>query len=233
MSNFQQNEIPKSTFDNAALKLWAKNSEDTWATMNFRAVATGRKYNDNVLEITVWTNVSNDSDKSISAKLDVISAGIMMSNLQDCIETKVEPGEEYVAPIIEIHETKWAKENGRNKPDGTYVAAKLHMGKDKEGRVWMALVSTKSGRPNIKFIFHANKTRTLVTRDGNAISPAVASILAADSFLHFFRQSFYVYMYNNYRHPESSQGGNQGNRGNQGGNQGNGGGNVSDDDIPF
>lgn len=227
------------------LRLYAKNSEDKWATMHFEPHTSGRKNNDNVLEIVVWTNVQSDADKSIKASLDVVTAGIFMNNLKDCIEARVEPGQEFVAPIIDFMATRWRKENGRHVPDGEFVQAKLHMGKDVEGRVWLGLVSTKQGRPNLKFIFHSNKQRHLVMRDGSRVPESVSSVLAAKSFLDVLKNVFYTHMFHNYVPPQPKNQGNNQNRGYQNNQGGNNGGNYNqgnhqsnnsnsyDDDLPF
>lgn len=197
-------DIMKTALSNNDIRLFTKNSEDKWASMQFRTVATGRKYDDNIFEITVWTNETADADKNITASLDVITFGMLLKNLDDAIRANVTPEQDFVCPIIEFEQTRWVKEGNRRKPDGTYVAAKLHMGKDKEGRVWIALTSTKQGRPNLKFIFHNNKTRNLVNRDGSKLSQAQISVFAAYSFRKIFSNMFYAILVKDYKEPEET-----------------------------
>ena len=210
------NDIPKTALSNPDIKLFCKNSEDKWASLQFRTITTGRKYDDNVLEATVWTNETADADKSIAVKMDIITVGLFLQNIKAAIESKEE---EFVAPVIEFEQTRWVKDGGRRKPDGVFVAAKLHVGKDKEGRVWTAITATKPGRPNLKFVFHTNKTRHLANRDGSRLNPAQISVYAAQSYYTLLSKMVYQIMVNGYREPEAApqQGGNGGYGNNNGG----------------
>lgn len=225
-------QMRKTAMNNPDLRLFTKNSEDKWATMSFSVVTNGRKKDDNCMEIVVWTNETADADKNIKASLDIITVGIMIENIKNAIAAT----QEYNAPIIEFEATRWVKDpsTGKNKADGTFTTAKLHIGKDSAGRVYIALIAGKSGRPNLKFIFHKNKMRKLVNRDGTEPTEAQTSVLAAHAYVRVFEQYVYHLMVAGYTEPEQQQ---------QGGGNYQGGGNnynrqsqassSSGDDIPF
>ena len=84
------NDIPKTALSNPDIKLFCKNSEDKWASLQFRTITTGRKYDDNVLEATVWTNETADADNSIAVKMDIITVGLFLQNIKAAIESKEE-----------------------------------------------------------------------------------------------------------------------------------------------
>lgn len=246
MSDYQnqQQEFTKTAFNNRDVTLWAKNQEDAWANMIFAVETTGRKKHDNVFAIKVFTRVSTEEKKPITALLDVGTFGIFTKLLRDTIAMKLEPGKEYKAPVIESLEQKWTKgENGRNIPDGTYVNSRVHLGKDAEGKVWIAVTSGK--RNNIKFIFHKNKMVNLRHSDGSPLSDAELSILSAHSFLTMFEKWTYQLLIDGYKEPSDNGYGNSSsnninrhdnyNNGGQQNNQSSGSSNnyVPDDDIPF
>lgn len=244
MADNQEYEYERNAFNNGDLTLWAKNQEDNWAFMNFNVETRGRRKNDNVFRINVHTRVSSEERKPITALLDVGTFGIFCELLKTCIEYKVVDGKEYRAPVIEFEEQKWSKgQNGKFQPDGTYIKCKLYLGKDAEGRVWIAVTSGK--RNNIKFIFHKHKTVHLKRQDGSELSEADLSVLAARSYLNVFNKWVYQMLVDNYKPYEENNSGNgnrnYNNNSNNGNSNNNDRGNAqssssgfdADSDIPF
>jgi hypothetical protein len=209
MANYPNRSTEKTALSIKPLQLYAKNSDDKWANMVFNFV-TGRKQDPACLDITVWTNVVSDADKSIKASLDFLSIGMFAQTLRNTISQP--DGTEYKAPIMDIYVTKWTNK----KPDGEYVSTKLLMGKDADGKVWIALASTKQGRPNIKFYFSNNRLRKYVNRDGSPLSDAEHSKLAAQSYLWAIEHVVPVLLVKMYEPEEpSNNGGSSNNNSNQ------------------
>ena len=207
MSDYPVKPITKHALSNPAVKLYAKNTQDKWATLQFASVCQGRKKNDNVFEILVWTNVDSDTDKSIKAQLDVITFSAFLNNLKLVIDSKPALGEKFITPVLELHDDRWVQDQqtGKRKTDGTFATAKIYLGKDEQGQCFISLVSTKQGRPVIKFIFHLNKLSTLVKQDGNVLTPAEHSCYAAQAFLQTFQHLHFTTLANNFILPESSE----------------------------
>lgn len=243
-------EYQRTALSNRDLTLFAKNNEDSWASLSFELIANGRKKDDNVLQITVWTNEKSDTDRNISITLDVMTLGIFIQNLKEAAAAPA--GTKFEAPIIGYEATRWKKEGGKNIPDGNYLQSRLFVGKDESGCVWMSVISAKPSRPAIKFVLHQNKFRKLVDRRGEPISLGRQTELVAQSYARLLEQMAYSLLVANFVPPEpqgqSSSGGNNyqqnNNRNNYQQSQGNsqGGGGQSqgqqyvhdiDDDIPF
>ena len=84
MANYPNRSTEKTALSIKPLQLYAKNSDDKWANMVFNFV-TGRKQDPACLDITVWTNVVSDADKSIKASLDFLSIGMFAQTLRNTI----------------------------------------------------------------------------------------------------------------------------------------------------
>ena len=198
--NQQWKPLPKTAMNNFDLALFAPNSEEKWARMVFAVETTGRKFDDNTFCIKVFTGVSSDESKPIEAKLDVVTFGVFIRNLQAAIDANVPEGEDWKAPVIQLEGKRWVKDGGKNKPDGTFVKAQLYVGKDKQGRVWIAVTSGK--RPNIKFIFHKKQLVNFV--DSATMQPlteAQISIMVAKAMASAFNNMAYTLLVNGFVDP--------------------------------
>ena len=190
MSDYPRIEITKHATSNPDLKLHAKNSQDKWATMQFNTICQGRKKNDNVLEIVVWTNVDSDTDKFIKAQLDVVSFGIFIENLHKLRNSLGDGLEEFKTPVLVLSDQAWVRDQstGKSRPGEQYPVAKIYLGRDKENRFWISLVSAKQGRPLIKFVFHVPKLTALVKPDGTMLTDAEHSHYALASITRSIEQ---------------------------------------------
>lgn len=220
----------RTAMDNKDIRLYCKNTDDKWATMSF-------SIQKNNFDISIWTNQSDDANSSrpIKASLDVVTLGIFLTSLKDVLSR----GDiEYKAPILEVEKTKWVRDSntGKNKPDGTVTDFKLHLGKDKEGLIWIAVTQYK--RPNLKFVFHKPNSRKLLRADGSSLSESELSVISAKSYLKIFEQMAYTLLANNYVEPpakQSNYNNNSNNNYNSNNNNSNRSNNVDNyqEDIPF
>lgn len=217
--NNQRNyERRPNAFNNQDIRLWAKNQEDAWASMSFNVEATGRKHNDNVFVIRVYTNVSSEERTPIIARMDAVTFGSFCSLLKEAINAQPDTK----TAIFEMNRPKWTKnDKGKNVIDGTIVESRVHIGKDAEGRVYIAVTANK--RNNIKFVFHRNKNIKLCRADGTEMPESETSVLAARSYLRIFEEWTYKMLQEYYQEPEQNENNysNQNNRSNNGYHQSN------------
>lgn len=227
--------MSKTAMNIQDIVLFTKNRADKWASMRFNVNTTGRKYSDNVFEINVWPADPNDPDngKPISIQLDVVTFGVFLQNLKAAIDATPPQGEDFYCPVINEEATKWVKDGGKNKPDGTFVKSSLYMGKDKEGFVWIAIMPSKKSRPNLKFVFHLNKLRKLVYKDGSPLSEAALSVLSAQSFYNLFNQLVYSLLVKGYTEEEAQDNGNNNQRSSNNNSNHQPSNDAVEDDIPF
>lgn len=113
------------------------------------------------------------------------------------------------------------------KMDKVIALSKWEIGRAQDGRVYMAVLSTKSSRPRIPFYFGPSKYHTIQNGDGSEITPKEMSEAYAIGFLVPAEAVVYNLMVHqfdenakNVANPANFGGGNGGNRGGNGGSYG-------------
>lgn len=124
--------------------------------------------------------------------------------------------------------------------------AKLYIGRDKEGEIFISLLSYDGNRGKIRFVIRDDPYAVLNLRNGT-ISKAEVSAICAQAYIEAVKEIYAAVVAENYVHPEYNPegkgkgGGNGGggggnNRGGYGNNNNSGGGRAGgdeDDDLPF
>ena len=89
-----------------------------------------------------------------------------------------------------LSDQAWVRDQstGKSRPGEQYLVAKIYLGRDKENRFWISLVSAKQGRPLIKFVFHVPKLTALVKPDGTMLTEAEHSHYALASITRSIEQ---------------------------------------------
>lgn len=101
---------------------------------------------------------------------------------------------EPVAERIKILRPDYRKQNGGNPVLDTTVL----FGRDKDGVVFLSLLSWNKERPMIKFPFHPGKFAEFVGRDGNPASDVDVSNDVAMGYLKQWQQLVPMYMFHRY-----------------------------------
>lgn len=237
MSQQNQQQRPKNVLDDPKFKLNAPalpNGQDR------PSLQPG--YAKNNPYLMVRTGVPNDKDHGrIRAGLDTVAFYRVLEMIEEAC----------AAP----DGTNFYMEN-KNKPfingarsKDLLVETKIIVGKDKEGRVFISVLSYDTARPKIIFHFGQQYYHQVVEKDGTPVSEAHASVVTARAWVRAIRDVFGAVASANYVHRTMDQnGGGNNNRGanggggyNGGGNRGGGGGyqrqNDSEfgggDDLPF
>lgn len=184
----------------------------------------------------VYTNVPNDKDNGkIQAELDGHAFYTVLQALQLVIDGK------HDRLIMENKNFSWF---GGKKSDAPSVQSKIVVGKDKDGCLYMSVLSKDQERPKIKFIFGLSWFHELIGPNG-PVPPAEISVLAAKAWMEMAGELVSNVMTAEYVEPEKKDGGGQGGGSGGGGggygNYGGGGGGSApkagssdfDDDLPM
>lgn len=131
----------------------------------------------NVPRITVKTGVEGDINHGkIDFKTDLATFAAAMGYARQLIEGKDIPQER-----IFVHQDDFV---GGKKIDKVVPLAKLQIGREPTtGRVYIAVLSTQSSRPRIRFFFGPTKHHDILNGDGTQISPKEMSEAYAYGFL--------------------------------------------------
>lgn len=224
--NFQRPQRKKNALDNAQLSLSANcpTAQGKRSSLSMNVIANNPR-------ITVYTNDPNDANNNygkITANLNLPVFGIYLEMLQQAVDFVPTPEKPEFKTII--GNKNFIFPGGQRSKEPVPVS-ELHVGKNKEGVVWVAVLD-KSGkdRPRIQFPFTVSNFHDLRWGDGTALTPAEVSVLAARSHLRIWRDVMYQLVVNEYVEPPKKEfngngGGNRnGGGGNYGGNRGGGGG---------
>lgn len=242
--NFPKRE--KTVLDDNVLKLYAEKLPE----------GTGRPafswyFQNNNPRIDVYTNMPNDPDNGkIRADIGINVAYEILCELEDLSEATTD--EEYNARW-ENHGRTWNRAENRSNKELS-PKSNIVVGRDKKGRIYIALLSVGGDRPKIRFYFGENIYRKLYI-NGQPASDAELSRRAVRGWLKSIEHLLPVIAAINWEEKVREDGGNNNNRGNGGGynNSGsyrnnNGGGNSNggsggryqqssnsgdEDDIPF
>ena len=238
--NFPKRE--KTVLDDNVLKLYAEKLPE----------GTGRPalswyFQNNNPRIDVYTNMPNDPDNGkIRADIGINVAYEILCELEDLSESATD--EEYNARW-ENHGRTWNRTENRSNKELS-PKSNIVVGRDKKGRIYIALLSVGGDRPKIRFYFGENIYRKLYI-NGQPASDAELSRRAVRGWLKSIEHLLPIIAAINWEEKvkeennnnrgggyNNSGGGNYRNNNNSGG--GSGGNsryqqasNDNDDDIPF
>jgi len=230
MSDFKPKPRTKTLLDDPQLKLYATPIEGMKKpTMQFY-------YGSNNPHIIVWTNVESDKDSGrITADMNTTALYQLLALLKR-VAADPTPDVSY-SMTNENH--PWDRGANKRAKDPV-VLSKTAVGRDKEGRAFISLLSADSSRPKICFYFGAHQYHK-ISRRGEPLSDAELSTNALTGFIDCMHGIYPVVAQDQYVHKEATPpgGGGNGNSGgggynNRGGNQNNrSSSNDHDDDLPF
>lgn len=139
--------------------------------------------------ITVWTRVPGDTEKlPIQAPLNAASTYALLSKLDEAI--MAEPG---FRATMTCEGNKYDPTT-KEKLQGIHVLSKVHVGKDKEGCVWISVVSADESRPKIQFKFNLGNYHHFEHKDGTPYTEAELSVVAAKGVVQVLRDTLAKYI---------------------------------------
>ena len=140
--------------------------------------------------ITVWTRVAGDEKKPpITAAMNIVSAHTLIDLIeQACSE---EPG--WRAPALTCEGNKYDRDTKEKLP-GIHVLSKVLVGKDKDGCVWISVLSDDDTRPRIQFKYGLGDYHHFEHRDGSRYTEAEMSVVAARACVRVLRDAFARYI---------------------------------------
>jgi uncharacterized membrane protein YgcG len=227
------------------LALSAKNTDGGNASLNW-------EFQGNNPGIIVWTGLKGDT-KPIRAALDSRTFMAMLVLLKEASNFIPTPEKPKFAYHIECNRPNWKP--GGGKPEGTVTEARLTIGKDDKGCVYIAISAHQ--RESVKFVFGMIEYpwvfHRLLHPTGESLSQAEVSVPLAKAYVKMLEVLIPYMMIHNYddEAEQKARGGNKPNNnngsnnnrggysggGNNGGGNSGGGGNQSanipDDDFPF
>ena len=183
-----------------------------------RPPTLGFSVNKNQPQIDVRTNVEGDKDYGrISAKLDTPTLFLLLADLE-----QVAAGPADVKKTLAASNFRFI--NGK-RSDAPMLDSKVVYGKDKEGVVFIGVMSWEQGRPIIKFPFRPTNLYSLSNSDGSAASPADVSVAMCRGWVKIITQIVGQILVDEYVEPpprdDSRGGGGGGGYGGGGGNNNN------------
>ena len=237
MSDNNRTQREKTILDDPKLKLSADKLPDGEGRPTFSLYAAG-----NNPRIDVYTNVPNDTDNGkIRAEIDIVIA----MEILEIIEEYATSGEVGCKATWENSGKGWDRANNRPTKDA-FVKSKIVVGKDKEGRLYIACLSPDPDRPKVRFYFGQNLFRKMFIGEEKATDAQCGSI-SARAWVKAVRALLPTVLATQYVHrtaQSNNQNGSYGGGGGGGGNYGGGGNNRQqggrsqparemDDDLPF
>jgi hypothetical protein len=210
----------KNVLDDPRLTLSAPTPgvDKAWAKMNWGFFGNNG-------HLVVWTNDPEDqTEKNANGKIGVKIPAQDYEKFLSLIDLAIDlpPGEKNGMDVIDY------SYYGRERSEKPEVQATIWVGKNKEGEVWLSLISKDNSRPKIQFKFGKTMYHAFKHGDGQPFSDAETSVLAARAHLRTIRRALDHLFPTTYVHKEKNADGNKGgNRGGGGGgsyNRGGGGG---------
>lgn len=170
--------------------------------------------------IDVYTNMPGDKDNGrIRGDLDLPTFFEFLECLRELAATDAIPEQAYV---IENKTKPWDQVNKRPGKE-MVVATRLSCGKDKDGRIFIALTSYEQDRPRIRFFFGTGFFHSLGHPNGGKMSDAEVSRFKARGFVNMMGLLMAGVATRDWKEKEKKPDGQQGG-GNRGGYNGGGGG---------
>lgn len=234
MSGQQYPQRVKTALDDSKLKLFGDAFEGTAGQKPSLSIY----YKDNNPRIDVYTNVVNDKDKGL------IRAAIHVRKLMEMYVIGMMLASDHTEKcyVIDIEDNPWIQAEKRRSKDPV-VVARILMGRDKEGEMFISLLSNDNSRPKIRFPFRDSPYGKISIR-GGTISKAELSTIVGQGYIQGVKDLYVAIAAADYVHPEPKPQGGAGGGGygggNGGGNRGGGGGGykapaagADEDDLPF
>lgn len=225
----------KNVLDDTKLKLFTDALPNGEGKPSFCLYVAG-----NNPRIDVYTNLPGDKDNgNIRAEIDIVIAMEILQIIEDYANGR----EENPQITWENSGKTWDRANNKPSKD-MMVKSKIVVGKDKEGRIYIAVLSADPDRPKIKFHFGVNMFRKVYVGNNEKASDAMVSRMTALAWVSMQRvlvptilANTYVYKTKADQQQGNQRGGGNYNRGNSGGgnNRNYGGGSDNDlsDDLGF
>lgn len=234
MAEQQQNQgRPKNALDEFKLRLTAPKLENGDRPPMLAISVVG-----NHPRINVFTNVPSDKNRGIiRAAMDTPMMYVLIDLLYEMVDAEPET-KKYIDNY-----TRNRGEDGKNK---TECESRTVVGKDKNGIVYLSVISTDESRPRVKFNFQNSYYHPVHDGQGNQLEKADMSRRMARAYANMLSNLVANVLDTNYQQPQQQGGFGGGNRGgNRGGQSGGGGGQKQqadfsggsgddwDDDIPL
>ncbi len=178
--------------------------------------------------IDVYTNVPTDKDRGlIRAAMDMPAFFHLMELMSLVSNAATEAGTVYT-----IDNAKPDFRNGKRQ-EMPLLETRTIVGKDKEGRVYISILSTDTDRPKIRFHFGAGQYHRITRPQGTALTDAEVSMLAATAWVRQMTQLVPLVASNEYKYVPKAppEGGGYNNR--QSASAANTNPNDYGDDLPF
>lgn len=151
-------------------------------------------FHKNKVVMEVRTNVPADQNTTergvIRAELDPPTFFLFLTAFERVINSNERP----VAERINLKRPDFRKTNGGQ----PVLDSKVVFGRDKDGIVFMSVVSWNKERPMIMFHFHPNRFVEYVNKDGTTANAVDVSVDYAKAKLAQWRQLVPIYMYHRY-----------------------------------
>ena len=209
MSQNQRFQAPprkKNALDEYKLRLSARPQQGAQkpASLAFSVVK-------NMVHVDVYTNVPNDKDNGrIRAAMDSPTFFAMLELLQMAIESPEQMSRKIENKNFTFYQGK--------RSETPMVVSTTMIGKDKEGRVFLAVLA--KDRPNIPFYFLPSSFHHLLNQDGSPLDEGTISVIYAKGFIKLLYALVPAVLESEYVEPvpRDQQGGGQRPQGGGGGN---------------
>jgi hypothetical protein len=171
----------KNVLDDPRLTLSAPTPgvDKAWAKMNWGFFGNNG-------HLVVWTNDPEDqTEKNANGKIGVKIPAQDYEKFLSLIDLAIDlpPGEKNGMDVIDY------SYYGRERSEKPEVQATIWVGKNKEGEVWLSLISKDNSRPKIQFKFGKTMYHAFKHGDGQPFSDAETSVLAARAHLRTIRRA--------------------------------------------
>ena len=162
-------------------------SERSSLLWQFYNANTGMGWNP---RITVWSRVAGDDKKPpITAPMNVVSAHSLLDMIEKACD--VEPGTRVGALTCEGF--KYDQETKQRLP-GKVVLSRVLVGKDKDGCVWISVISDDETRPRIQFKYSLGEYHHYEHKDGTRYTEAEMSVVVARATVRVLRNAMEKYL---------------------------------------
>lgn len=227
--DFRPTPREKTVLDNPKLKLTADKLPNGESRPSFSLYWIG-----NNPRIDVWTGVPNEKDNGrIRATLDDVWVRVFLNKIVELCNPSA-PNDS--AFIIECKNHTWQNNKRSQEP---VVESRIVAGRDKDGRVYVSVLSADPQRSKVRFLFGNTYYNTLSFKN-QKLTDAEISWAVAQAWVNNVTTYYGIVAAQNYAHKtaDGSKGGN--NTGNNQSYRNNGGGNNTApqtdeyaDDLPF
>lgn len=140
--------------------------------------------------ITVWTRVAGEEKKPpITAAMNILSMHTLLDNIEKACSA--EPGTRQGTLTCEGNKYDPAT---KEKLPGIHVLSRVLVGKDKDGCVWISVLSEDETRPRIQFKYGLGDYHHFEHKDGTRYTEAEMSVVAAKASVRVLRNAMEKYV---------------------------------------